>query len=102
MPNMLKKKIEKKGGSQEQIILLGCQHQSMLWILTEPGEKQEGSVSNSEHSFLLESYFKKIKGHSIVLRKKFLVACALFLFHEPLGMRFLWWLRLCSVQLQTF
>lgn len=55
VPNMLKKK------NQEQIILLGCQHQSMPWILTEPGQKQEGSVSNSEHNFLLETYFKKLK-----------------------------------------
>lgn len=60
VPTIQKKKKKRSRTNQPQkvLFLLGCQHQTMPWILTEPGQRKEGNVSNSKHSFFSESYFK--------------------------------------------
>lgn len=100
VPNRLKR-FKNRSSLKKILLLLGCQHQSTLWLLTKPGQRQEGSLSNSEQNLFWKVTFES-KGHSIVPRKTFLVTCAPFLFHEPLGMSLLWWFRLVSVPLQAF
>lgn len=80
VPNILKKKKKSRTNHpQKVLLLLGCQHQSMLWLLTEPGQRQEGSVGNSEHSFLLESYFKNQRSQYCPKKKVSCSLCSVFI-----------------------
>lgn len=64
---------------KKKLLLLSCQHQSMLWLLAKSGQRQECGLSNSEHNSLLESYFRNQRSQYCPKKKVSYNLCPIFM-----------------------